>query len=134
MLQDFAPAPGSGAIRGASFPGIDYALPHHIRVFDVNGRTLAGGVVFAVIEPGVPDGLRVDHERHVWTSALDGIRCLLPKGACLEKILLPSQTSNLCFGGPDGTDMFITASVKVWHVRSVRRDAITVARGAEREN
>ena len=123
----------SGAIRGASFPGIDYDLPHHIRVFDVDGVTLTGGKVFVVIEPGVPDGLRVDHKGNVWTSALDGIRCLTPEGACLGKILLPAQTSNICFGGKTGTDMFITASDKVWHVRSCCRDAITVARGAKEE-
>lgn len=113
----------SGAIRGASFPGIDYSLPHHIRVFDVDGTTLRGGRVFAVIEPGVPDGLRVDPDGNVWTSAMDGIRCLSPAGECLGKIVLPSPTSNLCFGGPDGTDIFITSSDKVWRVRSTRRDA-----------
>lgn len=113
----------SGAIRGASFPGIDYALPHHIRVFDVDGTTLSGGSVFAEIEPGVPDGLRVDHEGYVWTSAMDGIRCLSPEGVCLGKIRLPAPTSNLCFGGDDGTDMFITSSDRVWRVRSSRKDA-----------
>ena len=118
----------SGAIRGASFPGIDYTLPHHIRVFDVEGITLSGGQVFAVIEPGVPDGLRVDHDGNVWTSAMDGIRCLSPEGRCLGKILLPAATSNLCFGGADGTDMFITASDTVWRVRTTRRDATTCLR------
>ncbi|WP_439155129.1 SMP-30/gluconolactonase/LRE family protein [Yoonia sp.] len=113
----------SGAIRGASFPGIDYDLPHHIRVFDVDGTTLTGGAVFAEITPGVPDGFRVDQAGYVWTSAMDGIHCLAPDGQCLGKIQLPSQTSNLCFGGADGTDIFITASDKVWHVRSTRRDA-----------
>ena len=118
----------SGAIRGASFPGIDYNLPHHIRALDVEGTTLSNSKVFAVIEPGVPDGLRVDHDGNVWTSAQDGIRCLSPEGHCLGKILLPAPTSNLCFGGPDGTDMFITATDTVWRVRTTRRDATTCLR------
>ncbi|PWJ21648.1 SMP-30/gluconolactonase/LRE family protein [Jannaschia seohaensis] len=113
----------SGAIRGASFPGIDYDLPHHIRVFEVDGTTLSGGSVFAEIEPGVPDGLRVDHEGFVWTSAMDGIRCLSPEGHCLGKILLPAPTANLCFGGETGTEMFITSSDRVWRVHTTRRDA-----------
>lgn len=113
----------SGAIRGASFPGIDYDRPHHIRVFDVAGTLLSGGSVFAEIMPGVPDGLRVDSEGLVWTSALDGIHCLDHAGHCLGKIRLPSQTSNICFGGESGTDMFITASDAVWWVRSNRTDA-----------
>ncbi|MEP0521888.1 MAG: SMP-30/gluconolactonase/LRE family protein [Hyphomicrobiales bacterium] len=116
----------SGAIRGASFPGIDYNLPHHIRVFEVDGTNLSNGSVFAVVAPGVPDGLRVDHEGFVWTSALDGIHCLSPEGALLGKIRLPSQTSNLCFGGKDGTTMFITSSDKVYRIHSKRRDAAHV--------
>lgn len=113
----------SGAIRGASFPGIDYNLPHHIRVFDVHGTTLSNGRVFAEITPGVPDGLRIDHGGLVWTSALDGIQCLDHEGNCLGKIRLPAQTSNLCFGGPSGTEMFITCSGMIWRVRSHRTDA-----------
>jgi len=116
----------SGAIRGASFPGIDYELPHHIRVFDVDGKSLKNGRVFAVIAPGVPDGLRIDHEGNVWTSALDGIHCLSPEGALLGKIRLPAQTSNICFGGSDGTMMFITSSDKVYRLQSHRRDAAHV--------
>ncbi|MFS4579994.1 SMP-30/gluconolactonase/LRE family protein [Phaeobacter sp. C3_T13_0] len=113
----------SGAIRGASFPEIDYTLPHHIRVFDVNGTSLSGGRVFVEIMPGVPDGFRVDHEGLIWTSALDGIHCLDTAGQCLGKIKLPAQTSNICFGGASGTDMFITSSDSVWWVRSSRTDA-----------
>jgi gluconolactonase len=120
----------SGAIKGASFPGIDYDLPHHIRVFDVDGTTLSGGAVFADIHPGVPDGLRVDHEGYVWTSAMDGIRCLDHEGVLIGKVVLPAPTSNLCFGGASGTDMFITSSDKVYRVRTTRRDAVTVARAS----
>jgi gluconolactonase len=118
----------SGAIAGASFPGINYDNPHHIRVFNVDGVNLSDGRVFAEIHPGVPDGLRVDHEGYIWTSAMDGIRCMSPDGEVLGKIMLPSQTSNLCFGGIDGTDMFITSSDKVYRVRGTRRDAVSVAR------
>lgn len=113
----------SGAIRGASYPGIDYDLPHHIRVFDVDGTTLSGGRIFAEIMPGVPDGFRVDHAGLIWTSAMDGIHCLDPAGQCLGKVRLPAQTSNICFGGKSGTDMFITSSDSVWRVRSNRTDA-----------
>lgn len=120
----------SGAIRGASFPGIDYRLPHHIRSFDVNGTTLSNGRVFAVVAPGVPDGFRIDHEGCVWTSALDGIHCLSPEGALLGKIVLPSQTSNICFGGPEGTTLFITSSDKVYRVHSTRRDAAHLRRSS----
>ncbi|MEO0498511.1 MAG: SMP-30/gluconolactonase/LRE family protein [Pseudomonadota bacterium] len=122
----------SGAIKGASFPGIDYDLPHHIRVFDVDGTTLLNDRVFAVVAPGVPDGFRVDHEGYVWTSALDGIHCLSPDGMLVGKILLPQQTSNLCFGGPEGKTVFITSSDKVYRIESHRRDASHVLREIRR--
>lgn len=116
----------SGAIKGASFPGIDYDHPHHIRVFDVDDVTLSNPRVFAVIAPGVPDGFRVDHDGYIWTSALDGIHCLSPEGALIGKIWLPQQTSNICFGGSAGQTMFITSSDKVYRVETARRDAAHV--------
>ena len=122
----------SGASKGASFPGIDYTLPHHIRVFDVDGTTLRNPRVFAVVAPGVPDGFRVDHEGYIWTSALDGIHCLSPEGALMGKIWLPQHTSNICFGGAGGDTMFITASDKVYRVQSTRQDASHVLKDPER--
>lgn len=108
----------SGAIQGASFPGIDYSRPHHIRVFDVSDNTVASGGVFAVIEPGVPDGLRVDVEGRVWTSAADGIYCIRPDGTQIGHIQLPDATANCCFGGEDGSTLFITSSGTVYQVRT----------------
>ena len=95
------------------------------------GTTLRGGHVFAVITPGVPDGLGVDNDGNVWTSAMDGIHCLSPEGRCLGKILLPAPTAKLCFGGAEGTDMFITALDTVWPVRTSCRDATTRLRTKE---
>ena len=113
----------SGAILGASFPDMDRSLPHHIRRFDIVGKRLQNSHIFYVVEPGVPDGLRVDHEGYVWTSAMDGIHCLTAQGNVIGKIRLPSPTSNLCFGGASGTDIFITSSDRVYRVRSSRYDA-----------
>ena len=119
----------SGAVRGAAFPDVEPSLPHHIRVFDVHDGRLSNGRVFAEIEPGVPDGFRVDHEGYLWTSAFDGIQCWSADARLVGKIRLPAKVANICFGGPSGTDMFITASDKVYRVRSSRRDAAHVLRG-----
>jgi gluconolactonase len=61
---------------------------------------------------------------------MDGIRCLDHEGVLIGKVVLPAPTSNLCFGGASGTDMFITSSDKVYRVRTTRRDAVTVARAS----
>ncbi len=118
----------SGAAKGAAFPGFDYDLPHHIRVFDVDGHQLKNGRVFAVVAPGVPDGLRVDQDGYVWTSAADGVHCLSSEGALIGKIALPAKTANLCFGGPAGTTMFIASSDRVYRVETSRRDTAHVLR------
>ncbi len=89
--------------------------PHHIRVFDLQADgTWRGGEVFAVVSPGVPDGMRVDTLGNLWTSAADGIHCYAPEGALLGKILVPEVVANLCFGGPEGRTLFITATTSLY--------------------
>ena len=118
----------SGAIRSASFPGIDDTLPHLIRVFDGEDGQHSNDRHFVEITPGVPDGVRVDHEGYVWTSALDGFHCYAQDGNLIGKICLQSPTSNLCFGGTEGTTHFTISSDKVYGVQSTRCDAAHVIR------
>jgi gluconolactonase len=88
---------------------------HHIRVFDVvDGRHLKNGRVFAVIEPGISDGLRIDEHGHVFTSAGDGIHVYSEAGKRLGKILVPEAVSNCTFGGPRRSRLFITATSSVY--------------------
>jgi gluconolactonase len=114
----------SGAIMGASEPGFNADAPHHIRAFDVvDGRRLTNSRLFVDIEPGVPDGLRVDMAGFVWTSAADGVHCYSPGGDLYGKVLLPEVVANLTFGGPDGTTLFIAATSSIYAVATTRRGA-----------
>jgi len=98
---------------------IDPAGNHHIMAFDVeNGTQLRNPRLFAEISPGFPDGLRVDRTGHVFTSAGDGIHILTPNGRRIGKIPLPEVTSNCVFGGPDGSDLFMTATTSLYRVRT----------------
>ncbi len=91
--------------------------PHHIRVFSVrDGSKLEGGEVFAEVSPGLPDGLRVDTEGNVWTSAGDGVHCFAPDGTLLGKIKIPEPVSNLAFGGPKRNRLFITATRSLYAI------------------
>ncbi len=90
--------------------------PHHIRAFDIAGDGLTGGRVFAEIDPGMPDGFRVDTAGNVWTSAGDGIHCYAPDGALLGKIRIPEVVSNCTFGGPKRNRLFITATTSLYAV------------------
>lgn len=92
---------------------------HHIMVFDVvDGRTLSNPRVFAEITPGLADGFRIDRSGHLFTSAEDGIHVLTPEGRRIGKIPIPEVTSNCVFGGPDGSDLFVTASTSLYRVRT----------------
>jgi gluconolactonase len=99
----------------------------HIMVFDVvERRRLANGRVFAVIEPGVPDGLRVDEYGNVWTSAEDGVHVLAPDGVELGRILVPELTANCAFGDEDGRTLYITATTSLYRIRlAVRGDGVS---------
>ncbi|WP_216899965.1 SMP-30/gluconolactonase/LRE family protein [Synechococcus sp. CCY 9618] len=94
----------------------DPAPDRHIRVFDVgaDGRSLSGGGVFHRIEPGWADGLRVDEQGNVWSSAGDGVHCLAPDGTLLGRVLVPSLVANLCFGGAFRNRLFICAAPAVY--------------------
>jgi gluconolactonase len=82
------------------------------------------------MEPGVSDGLRVDVEGNVWTSAGDGIHVLDATGVELGRIILPQEASNCQFGGPDGRRLFITATSTLWSIPVGIRGAVTPWVGA----
>jgi gluconolactonase len=98
--------------------------PHHIKAFDVHADgTLAGASVFAVIDPGLSDGLRVDADGNVWTSAGDGVHCLAPDGELIGKVRLPEAATNLVFGGADRNQLFITGITSLYCVTLGARGA-----------
>jgi gluconolactonase len=97
------------------------ADPRHIRVFDmVDGRP-SNGRIFHVITPGCADGMRVDSDGNLWSSAGDGVHCIAPDGHLMGKILVPEMVSNICFGGHSKHRLFITATTSVYSVVLNRR-------------
>ena len=83
--------------------------------YDVNNATVSYRRTFVQVstEEGLPDGLTVDAEGFVWSVQwFGGCICRYdPEGVLERKISLPAdQTSSLCFGGPDLTDIFVTSA------------------------
>lgn len=88
--------------------------PHHIRQYKVgSNNTLSGGEVFAEINPGLPDGFRLDTNGNIWTSAGDGVHVYSPSGVLLGKIHTPKTVANLTFGGPKKNWLCMTATDSV---------------------
>lgn len=94
----------------------DDTVPSVIRQFDVEGSRLVDRGLFATLDCGLPDGMRVDDLGNLWSSAGDGVHCFAQDGRLLGKILVPEVVANLCFGGHDGHRMFITATTSVYCV------------------
>ncbi len=90
--------------------------PRHILAFDAVDGRLSGQRVFATIDAGIPDGIRVDTFGNLWSSAGDGVHCFAPDGTRLGKILVPQPVANLTFGGPRRNRLFIAASSSLYAI------------------
>lgn len=102
----------------------DEAGHNHVLAFDV-GRDWSVGEprVFATIEHGVPDGLRVDELGNVWVSSARGIEIYARDGTPLGTIFVPETVANLTFGGPKNNRLFITATTSVYALYTAVRGA-----------
>lgn len=97
---------------------------HHIRAYDVGpGYSLSNSRVFVVIEPGVSDGLRVDHLGNIWTSSADAVQVFSPGGVLIDRIPVPEVVGNICFGGEQGTTLFIAATTSIYSIETTVTDA-----------
>ena len=97
---------------------------HSIHCYDVfGGRRCKNGREFVEINPGLPDGLRVDEDGNVWTSSRDSVQVFDPAGTPIARILVPETIANLCFGGNDGCTLYITATTSLYRIRTTARDA-----------
>lgn len=82
----------------------------------VGGEHLGQGCIFTNIDPGIPDGIRVDTEGRLYSTAADGIHLFTPTGNLLGKILTPESPANCSFGGNGNHILFITARTSVYAV------------------
>jgi L-arabinonolactonase len=83
--------------------------------FDFANGELGTRRAFATLsdDDGVPDGLTVDSEGHVWVAIWDGWRLIryAPDGTIETEVRLPVQRPTSCmFGGPDLKTLYITSA------------------------
>ncbi len=88
-----------------------------------DGSLSGGGVFFDMEQPfdgevGFPDGLKCDEHGNLWVSGPGGIWVVGPDGRHLGSIATPTVVANFCFGGPDGTWLFICASDRLLRLRT----------------
>lgn len=102
----------SAAIEG---PGTYIVTqPHHIRAADVvGGRHLVNDRLFAVITPGIPDGLKIDAMGNVYSSSASGLQVFNPEGDLIGEIIAPG-IANFTFGGLDNNVIYMMADTAIW--------------------
>ncbi|MEH3144037.1 MAG: SMP-30/gluconolactonase/LRE family protein [Methylobacterium frigidaeris] len=89
---------------------------HTIHAYSVgDDHSLGEPRIFAEIEPGVPDGFRVDRRGWIWTSSGSGVQVFSADGHRLGLIPTPQTCSNCCFG-PGERRLFITAQAHLYAV------------------
>lgn len=97
---------------------------HHIVAFDViDGQDLANPRVFAVVNPGLSDGFRVDVHGFVYTSSADSVQVYHPDGTRMARIAVPEKVGNLTFGGTEGNELYVCASTSLYRIRLNTRGA-----------
>jgi gluconolactonase len=102
----------SGAIQG---PGTYFVnLPHHIRAFDVlGGRHLVNARLFAVVSPGIPDGLKIDSGGRLYSSSASGLQVYNSSGDLIGEIVAPG-VANFTFGGTENNILYMMADTVIW--------------------
>jgi len=101
----------------------DKSDPRQIRAYDVVDGECRNGRVFAEMDDGVPDGFRVDEAGRVWSSSEDSVRVYTADGQLVLQVPVPERIGNLCFGGPDGHDLYIVATSSLYRIKTTVRAA-----------
>ncbi|CZF79291.1 SMP-30/gluconolactonase/LRE family protein [Grimontia marina] len=89
-----------------------------IRQFTVDeDGSLGKGETLCIVEPGIPDGFRVDIHGNIFCSCDEGIAVFTPTGEKLGLIPVPERVSNCTFGGEDQSYLFITATTSLYGIK-----------------
>ncbi|STQ85667.1 SMP-30/gluconolactonase/LRE family protein [Helicobacter muridarum] len=74
------------------------SLQHRILAYDIaKDKTLKNERILAVIEPGFPDGIKVDSMGNIWSSSANGIKVFNASGKLLGEIIFPQVVGNFAF-------------------------------------
>ncbi len=127
VVDDFALPNGLAFSPDEAVLYIDDSAHKHIRAFTVRpDGTLTNGRILldmASPDPGVPDGLKVDRNGHVFCTGPGGVWVCRPDGGLLGRVVLPELPANLAWG-EDGSVLFLTARTSVYRLATKTRGAL----------
>ncbi len=125
-------SPDESILYVADTAGLSGGGPLRIAAYDIREGVATAGRTFMDFEGPYPaDGFRVDEEGRLWTSAGPSVRVYAPQAQLLATIEVPEKVANVCFGGPDGRDLYVVASTSLYRVRTRTVDAVHAREVAE---
>lgn len=87
------------------------------------GRVFADAQGETARYAGVPDGMETDARGNLWAAGPGGLTIFAPDGARLGVLFTGIATSNVSFGGAEGTTAFVSASSAIWRIETRVRGA-----------
>jgi gluconolactonase len=99
------------------------------KAFPVKGNGTLGEskVLYDVTEhvgklPGLPDGLKVDRQGHLFATGPGGVWIFTPEGEFLGRIHTGERTANCGWGG-DGSTLYICADTHICRIKTTTKGA-----------
>ena len=124
LADDFTTPNGLALSKDERTLYVDDTLCSHLRVFEVaEDWTLKNGRMFFEfpqnVDPGVPDGMRLDVEGNIFCTGPFGVLVFSPAGVVLGRINMPEVTANLTWAEADRRTLFMTASNGLYQLRTL---------------
>ena len=101
----------------------DTGMPHDVRVYDIDGKSLKNGKQLLVMrnpmstgQNAAADGIRCDVDGNIWAGATPGVQIITPNGEPIGVIRLPENCANVSFGGTKRNRLFMAASQSLYVV------------------
>ena len=114
VIEDRLFPNGLAFTRGGKELLLALTQPKQIERFRVEAGGLVSDGLFCELRGGRPDGLAIDSKDRVWacTPGTGGLEVFAADGQFVgrHEFGAGSLTTNLCFGGADGRDLFVTAA------------------------
>jgi gluconolactonase len=70
-------------------------------------------------QPGLPDGMKVDHQGNLFATGPGGVLVLSPEGKHLGTIETSVSTANCGWGGPDRSVLYICADKAICRIKTL---------------
>ena len=81
-------------------------------------RVVADVTAMVADHRGLPDGMKTDTAGHLWGTGPGGVHVMTPEGKLLARIDTKMACGNCCFGGDDGSWLYICSDAFLVRVKT----------------